>query len=90
MTNLEVLLARALMEVIVSIELTDDDDIDPDVANEITEPVGYMLKNSPLVSHAELIAAFRQAVELVVEESDVRTGMLIDFPRAMGIIGEDE
>jgi hypothetical protein len=45
MTNLERVLAKAFMGIVVSIDLTDDDDIDPDVATSLLEPVAALLQS---------------------------------------------
>ncbi|MEU8347096.1 hypothetical protein AB0C74_35810 [Spirillospora sp. NPDC048832] len=45
MTDTDRVLAKAVMELVISVELTDDEDIDPDVAAVIVEPVGYLLNN---------------------------------------------
>lgn len=44
MTNLERILAKAFMGIVVSIDLTDEDDIDPDVATSLLEPVAALLQ----------------------------------------------
>jgi hypothetical protein len=45
LVNTERVLAKAVMEPVISIELTDGEDIDPDVATAIVEPIGYLLNN---------------------------------------------
>jgi hypothetical protein len=45
MTDLERILAKTLMEVLIFADLSDDDDIDPDVATKLFEPVAAVLQN---------------------------------------------
>jgi hypothetical protein len=42
MTNLERILGKAFVHLVVSIDLTDDDDIDPDVATSLLEPIAAL------------------------------------------------
>jgi hypothetical protein len=72
------------MELIISIELTDDDDIDPDVATTIVEPVGYLLNNVPDDIRQELVRLFREVAE--EEEVPDRRVMAVEFPEAMGLV----
>ncbi|WP_327137647.1 hypothetical protein OG585_33455 [Streptomyces sp. NBC_01340] len=84
MTGVDRVLAKAVMELIISIELTDDDDIDPDVSTTIIEPVGYLLNNVPDNIRNDLVRLFREVAE--GEEVPDRRAMAIDFPEAMGLV----
>jgi hypothetical protein len=84
MSNADRVLARAVMELIISIELTDDEDIDPDVATTIVEPVGYLLNNVSDAVRQELVRLFREVAE--EEENPERRPMALEFPEAMGLV----
>ncbi|REF00467.1 hypothetical protein [Thermomonospora umbrina] len=72
------------MELIISIELSDDDDIDPDVATTITEPVGYLLNTVSEEVRQALIDLFREVA--TEEEVPDRRAMAMQFPEAIGLV----
>jgi hypothetical protein len=84
-SSVEKLLARAVMDLMISIELTDDDDIDPDVATAITEPVGYLLNETPAEVREHLIGLFRDVAQ--EEQLPARRALAAEFPEALGLIG---
>jgi hypothetical protein len=86
-TSVERVLAKAVMELIISIELTEDEEIDPDVATTIVEPVGFLLNDVPEDARAELVRLFREVAE--DEENPERRAMADEFPEAIGLVVED-
>ncbi|MER6093400.1 hypothetical protein [Streptomyces bluensis] len=88
MTGVDRVLAKAVMELIISIELTDDEDIDPDIATTIVEPVGYLLNNVSSDVRQELIRLFREVAE--EEEGPERRSMATEFPEAMGLVASEQ
>lgn len=84
MTNVERILARVFMEVLVSIDLSDDDDIDPDVATGILEPVAALLRNGEIEDQQAIAELLRECAE---EESDPeRRATALDLPAALGLL----
>jgi hypothetical protein len=82
-TDVERILARALMELVVSIDLSDDEDIDPDVATSILEPVAALLQSAPTEQRQDIVALFSECAQ---EESDTERRMTaMDLPDAFGI-----
>ncbi|GAA4300834.1 hypothetical protein GCM10023086_16510 [Streptomyces venetus] len=91
MTALDRALAKAVMDLVISIELTDDEDIDPDVATQITEPVGGFLRealdNASEEDRQAVIGLFR---EIAAEEGiPERRELALQFPEAMCLVPED-
>jgi hypothetical protein len=86
-TSVERVLAKAVMELIISIELTEDEEIDPDVATTIVEPVGFLLNGVPEDAREELVRLFREVAE--DEENPERRAMADEFPEAIGLVAED-
>jgi hypothetical protein len=83
-TSLEGFLVKVLVEMAVSIDLSDDDDIDPDVAVGLFEPVAALLQE---MSNADR----RRLVELLAEcaknETDAeRRAVALDIPNAFGLL----
>jgi hypothetical protein len=83
MTDLERLLTKALIEPVIAIDLSDDDDIDPDVATDLLEPVAALLQASPEQIRAALVALIIQSGN---EEIDpARRRRALDVADAMGL-----
>ncbi|WP_199546368.1 hypothetical protein [Streptomyces sp. N35] len=80
-------LARAFAAVSVSIDLSDDDDIDPHVANNILEPATAMFRDLSLADRAELAEMFVEISEL--EGDPVRREAILSLPEVMGLLDED-
>ncbi|MGN9783081.1 hypothetical protein ACTMTF_16735 [Nonomuraea sp. ZG12] len=87
MTDVDRVLAKAVMDLVISIELTDDEDIDPDVATTLTEPVGYLLNSLPEEDRQTLAALFREVAE--EEQGAERRALAMDFPEAMGLVAPE-
>lgn len=84
MMELAKVLARAFASVAVSIDLTDDDDIDPDVATEILEPVNALFRDLSPEDRRTLAAML---VELSGMETDpVRQASMAQLPDDMGLL----
>jgi len=66
-TDLERVLAKTLVEMLIFIDLSDDDDIDPDVATKMLEPTAAVLKNIPDEQRHALVDLITQCAE---EETD--------------------
>ena len=91
MTDLNRALAKAVMDLVISIELTDDEDIDPDVATKITEPVGGLLRDAlDNASEKDRQAMIRLFREIATEEGvPERRELALEFPEAMCLVPED-
>ena len=87
MTSVDRVLAKAVMELVISIEMTDDEEIDPDVSTAIVEPVGYLLNSVSGDVRQELIALFREVA--AEEENPVRRAMADEFPEAIGLVAPE-
>ncbi|MEU3334595.1 hypothetical protein [Streptomyces sp. NPDC006668] len=87
MTSVERVLAKAVMELIISIELTEDEEIDPDVATTIVEPVGFLLTDVPEDAREQLVRLFREVAQ--DEDNPERRAMAEEFPEAIGLVEED-
>jgi hypothetical protein len=86
-TSVERVLAKAVMELIISIELTEDEEIDPDVATTIVEPVGFLLTDVPEDAREQLVRLFREVAQ--DEDNPERRAMADEFPEAIGLVEED-
>jgi hypothetical protein len=83
----EDVLAKAVLELVVSIELTDDDDIDPDVSTSIVEPVAHLLTDVSDDVRQELVRLFHAAARQ--EENPERRTIAEEFPEAIGLVDTD-
>jgi hypothetical protein len=82
-TNLEHILAKAFMHMVVSIDLTDDDDMDPDVATSLLEPVAALLQGVAEGDRRALIDLFTECAQ---DERDPDRRRVADgFPDALGL-----
>jgi hypothetical protein len=91
MSDLTRVLARVVMDLLISIELADDDVIDPDDAVKLTEGASGDLRvwteNASEADRQELIRLFREiAAEQEVPE---RRELALRFPEAIGLVAED-
>ncbi|GLY87615.1 hypothetical protein [Actinoallomurus iriomotensis] len=83
MTDLEYLLGKALVEIIISIDLSDDEDIDPDIATNILEPTARLLQRTSGEDRRALVALLAECGE---EETDPERRMTaLDLPGALGL-----
>lgn len=84
-------LAEAVMDLVVVLELADEDVIDSDDAVRITEwATGDLragLDQASEVDRQELIGLFRDIAE--AEEDPERRELALEFPEAMGLVPED-
>jgi hypothetical protein len=85
--SLEQTLVDALTSIIASIELTDDDDLDPDVATDITEPVAAMLQDMTADDRRRLAELSAHSAE--AETNPERRELIEQFPEAYGLIEEE-
>ncbi|CAM5560229.1 hypothetical protein SAVIM338S_04626 [Streptomyces avidinii] len=84
MTSVEQVLAKAVMDLVISIEMTDDEEIDPDVSTAIVEPVGFLLNDVSPEVRQQLVRLFREAAES--EDVPERHAMAVEFPEAIGLV----
>jgi hypothetical protein len=82
--SVERYLAEALASVVASIELSDDDDIDPDVATTILEPVGALFLGMTNDERQQLSELMRFCAES--ESNPDRRQIILDFPEAFGLL----
>lgn len=83
MTSLERILGKALMGVMISIDLSDDDEIDPDVAGKIVEPVVAYLRS---VGEEDRNALANLFAECAQDERDPdRREAAIEFPGSLDL-----
>jgi hypothetical protein len=83
MTNLERVLAKAFMDIVISIDLTDDGVIDPDVATSLLEPVAALLQGMAQDDRRALIDLFAECAQ-EVQDPDRRM-VADDLPDALGL-----
>ncbi|WP_345366368.1 hypothetical protein [Actinoallomurus liliacearum] len=72
------------MEIIVSIDLSDDDDIDPDVATSLLEPVAAVLQGTSAEGRRALVDLLIECAE--EETVPERRMTVLDLPGALGLI----
>ncbi|MQY09868.1 hypothetical protein [Actinomadura macrotermitis] len=84
MTELERVLATALMDLVVSIDLTDDDDIDPGVATTLLEPIAAHLDNTSAPTRQALSTLLTDIAQQ--ETNPVRRSTALELPTALGLI----
>ncbi|MGS2589992.1 hypothetical protein [Streptomyces hebeiensis] len=83
----EHILACAFASLAVSIDLADDDEIDPDVATDLVEPVAALFRDVPAEDRAALAALLRECAEL--ETDPVRQRSMLALPEDIGLLDED-
>jgi hypothetical protein len=71
------------MHIVVSIDLTDDGDIDPDVATSLLEPVVALLQGVAEDDRRALIGLFAECAQ--DEENPDRRRVADGFPDALGL-----
>ena len=80
-------LVRAFVSVVVSIDLTDDDDIDPDIATDILEPAAALFRDLSEEGRREVASLIHECAEL--EENPERKRSILELPEAIGLLDED-
>ncbi|MEU1542049.1 hypothetical protein ABZ461_28855 [Actinacidiphila glaucinigra] len=80
-------LVSAFVSVVVSIDLTDDEDIDPDVATDILEPAAALFRDLSEDGRREMISLILECAEK--EEDLERKRAILRFPEAIGLVDED-
>ncbi|MFC5185796.1 hypothetical protein [Actinomadura harenae] len=84
MTDLEHVLAKALTELLVGIDLADDEDIEPETAMRLLEPVATLMEALPAPQQLALANIITSCAE---EETDSGRRMTaLDLPYAIGIL----
>ncbi|TDD89287.1 hypothetical protein E1293_04945 [Actinomadura darangshiensis] len=84
MTDFERILARVFVEIVISIDLSDDDDIDPDVATGLLEPVAALLQEMPRADRRRLTEFM---LEYANDEANAeRSATALDLPTALGLV----
>jgi hypothetical protein len=81
--SIQRILAEAFASVVVSIDLSDDEEIDPDVATKILEPVSALLVSAPRQDQIEISRLITSAAEK--EENPARRDAIRGLPDALGI-----
>jgi hypothetical protein len=84
--SVESLLTEALCGLVASIELADDDVIDPDIASTLTEPVAALLQSASRKDRDKIQELIIQASES--EENPIRKEMIASIPAGFGLIEE--
>ncbi|MFG2250975.1 hypothetical protein [Spirillospora sp. NPDC048823] len=84
MTSVERVLAKVIMEMVVSIDLSDDENIDPDVAASILEPVAALLQTAPIEDRQAIVELLRDCAE--EEQNLERRTTALDLPEALGLL----
>ncbi|MEU4511985.1 hypothetical protein AB0G05_21015 [Nonomuraea wenchangensis] len=79
-------LVRAFVSVVVSIDLTDDEDIDPDIATDILEPAAALFRDLSEEGRREVTSLILECAEL--EENPERQRAILGLPEAVGLLGE--
>jgi hypothetical protein len=85
--NIEHFLVKAFAGLLVSIDLTDDDDLDPDVASEIVEPIAAMARELAPAERTELASLIQAAAESEIDP--VRQRSMRSLPEDIGLVDED-
>nr|WP_324290129.1 hypothetical protein [Streptomyces sp. H34-AA3] len=80
-------LARAFSSLAVSIDLADDDDIDPDIATDIVEPVAALFRDLSEDDRRALAAIIVEVSEL--ESDPVRKRSMLQLPEEIGLLEEE-
>ncbi|GAA3817879.1 hypothetical protein GCM10022226_43040 [Sphaerisporangium flaviroseum] len=80
-------LARAFACMLVSIDLSDDEDIDPDVATSILEPACALF--GQLSEADKRTVAGLLVKEAESEDDPVRREALLNLPETMGLLDEE-
>ncbi|MYZ36308.1 MULTISPECIES: hypothetical protein [unclassified Streptomyces] len=79
-------LVRAFVSVAISIDLTDDEDIDPDIATDILEPAAALFRDLSEEGRREVTSLILECAEL--EENPERKRAILGLPEAIGLLDE--
>lgn len=85
---MKVVLARALFQVLTSMESAGEDEVSPDAAAAIAEDVTVALQALSEEERAELVQIARQ-MELEAPDTASRE-ILSEIPEALGLVNDDE
>ncbi|MFH9858245.1 hypothetical protein [Streptomyces sp. NPDC017202] len=80
-------LVRAFVSLVVSIDLTDDEDIDPDIATDILEPAAALFRDLSEEGRREITSLVLECAEL--DENPERRRVILGLPEAIGLLDED-
>ncbi|MET9593128.1 hypothetical protein ABZY45_19615 [Streptomyces sp. NPDC006516] len=80
-------LVHAFVSLVVSIDLTDDEDIDPDIATDILEPAAALFRDLSEEGRREVTSLVLECAEL--EENPERRRVILGLPEAIGLLDED-
>ncbi|MEV1070228.1 hypothetical protein [Streptomyces sp. NPDC050263] len=80
-------LVRAFVSLVVSIDLTDDEDIDPDIATDILEPAAALFRDLSEEGLREVTSLVLECADL--EENPERRRVILGLPEAIGLLDED-
>lgn len=80
-------LVCAFVSIVVSIDLTDDEDIDPDIATDILEPAVALFRDLSEEGRREVTALILECAEL--EENPERRRAILGLPEAIGLPEEE-
>ncbi|MEV8350684.1 hypothetical protein ACFC7A_10270 [Streptomyces niveus] len=80
-------LVRAFVSVVVSIDLTDDEDIDPDIATDILEPAAALFRDLSDEGCREVASLILECAEL--EANPERRRIILGLPEAIGLLDEE-
>ncbi|MER7621673.1 hypothetical protein [Streptomyces sp. NPDC126503] len=86
--ELDKVLARAFASLVISIDLSDDDAIDPDVATDILEPASALLDDLSDQDRRTFAGLLVELSEL--EEDPERRQAMADLPDVLGLLDEEE
>ncbi len=82
--SVDLYLARALASVVASIQLSNDEDVDPDVANKLLEPVGAILQEMESGDREQLTRLVQVCAE--AETNPDRRQIIEALPEAFGLL----
>lgn len=82
--SVELVLSEALSSIVASIELADDNDIDPDVASSLMEPVAALLQSASREDRERIQSLIIQAAES--ERNSTRKDMILSIPEGFGLL----
>jgi hypothetical protein len=81
-------LAKSLVQLVTSIDLTDDEEVDPDLATTWFEDVAYELQRLPAADRTALATLIHRLAEEETNES--RRVALLEFPESFGLEDPDD
>jgi hypothetical protein len=86
MNEVNKVLVRALATLLIAIDLSDDEEIDPDVANKITEPIVGLFRDVAASQRAEIAHMITECAALEVTEE--RREAILELPATMGLLDD--